>query len=190
MYSLLLESVHVPACFTYLLTPILICLTDLVSACLHMLAVLGLSKDFHRIVSGMMPHHLNRPVCLKLLSCFHLFGFCSSCLNSACFVAAETSPSLLLSDPKTATTITKILEVQLQDSTMDAAGVTKASKGDKLEGQLVEVKFPAKKAGKYNLQLMCMSGGLMQSCGVCEELVLQADNQVAKLMHCIAGCAV
>lgn len=27
-----------------------------------------------------------------------------------------------------------------------------------VQGQLVEVKFPAKKAGKYNLQLMCMSG--------------------------------
>ena len=59
--------------------------------------------------------------------------------------------------------ITKILETQLQDSSTDAAVVSKAPKEDKQEGQLVEVKFPAKKPGKYNLQLICMSGVLVHA---------------------------
>lgn len=56
--------------------------------------------------------------------------------------------------------ITKVLEAQLGDGPVptDAADAKKVAKHDNLDGQLVEVKFPAKKAGKYNLQLICMSG--------------------------------
>lgn len=118
-----------------------------------------------------MPHHSHRPVRLTLL--FHLCIFLYS--NSAWFFAAETSPSLLLSDPKTATMITKILDIQLQDSSPDAAVVKKASKDDKLEGQLVEVKFPAKKPGKYNLQLICMSGELLSAHRVDARLVCEKE---------------
>ena len=73
---------------------------------------------------------------------------------------------MFLSDPKTAAMITKMLEGQLQEST-DAAvvksapnGISAVAKDAEVDGQLVEVKFPAKKAGKYNLQLICMSGAL------------------------------
>lgn len=56
--------------------------------------------------------------------------------------------------------ITKVLEAQLGDGPVptDAGVAKKAAKDDNLAGQIVEVKFPAKKAGKYNLQLICMSG--------------------------------
>ena len=56
--------------------------------------------------------------------------------------------------------ITKVLEAQLGDGPVptDAANTKKVAKDDSLDGQLVEVKFPAKKPGKYNLQLICMSG--------------------------------
>lgn len=76
----------------------------------------------------------------------------------------DVSPSLLLSNPKTAALITKMLEGQLQDSGSSAAVVKSTPNGGpalakdaEVQGQLVEVKFPAKKAGRYNLQLMCMS---------------------------------
>lgn len=81
------------------------------------------------------------------------------------FDNADASPSLLLSNPKTAALITKMLEGQLQGSGSSAAVVKSTPTGGpalakdaEVEGQLVEVKFPAKKAGRYNLQLMCMSG--------------------------------
>ena len=122
---------------------------------------------------GMVPCCSKRPVCQTLLACLlgwlkhvkvffffvHLFQF----LHAVCLDAAEILPSMLLSDPKTATMITNTLEIQLQDSSTDAAVVKKAPKEDAPEGQLVEVKFPAKKPGKYNLQLICMSGLSVQA---------------------------
>ena len=59
-----------------------------------------------------------------------------------------------------------MLEGQLQTSSSAAVvkstanGGPSVAKDAEVEGQLVEVKFPAKKAGRYNLQLMCMSGVL------------------------------
>ena len=81
------------------------------------------------------------------------------------FADASAAPaSSLLSRPQTLSTIQKILEGQLpgnESTTGDGArdGVEPLSSGEgDQEGQLVEVKFRAMKAGKYNLQLMCMSG--------------------------------
>ena len=60
-----------------------------------------------------------------------------------------------------------MLEGQMQNPSSESAMVKSMPNGDasvddsvdsQVQGQLVEVKFPAKKAGKYNLQLMCMSG--------------------------------
>ena len=60
-----------------------------------------------------------------------------------------------------------MLEGQMHESSEKSAVVKSTPSGDpsaddsaeaEAEGQLVEVKFPAKKAGRYNLQLMCMSG--------------------------------
>ena len=82
-----------------------------------------------------------------------------------CPCYAEAPATSLLSNPKTLSTIQKILEAQTPGS---ESVVTNAAPDDNIgpvnasdaqeEGQLVEVKFRAAKAGKYNLQLVCMSG--------------------------------
>ncbi|KAA6421625.1 MAG: translocation SEC63 protein [Trebouxia sp. A1-2] len=75
---------------------------------------------------------------------------------------AEAPATSLLSNPKTLSTVQKILEGQTagaESAVANAApgvGPTIVSEVDE-EGQLVEVKFRAAKAGKYSLQLMCMS---------------------------------
>ena len=72
---------------------------------------------------------------------------------------------MLLSNPKTASLITKMLEGQLQGNNSKAAVVRSTPSGNpalakdaEVEGQRVEVKCRAKKAGRSKLQLMCMSG--------------------------------
>ena len=124
---------------------------------------------FHAVLSAQYA----KRCCLALISLvgwlqhvkvfFFFFHLSFQFLRAVCFDAAEILPSMLLSDPKTATMITNTLEIQLQDSSTDAAVVKKAPKEDAPEGQLVEVKFPAKKPGKYNLQLICMSGLSVQA---------------------------
>lgn len=54
----------------------------------------------------------------------------------------------------------------------DSVGPINASDAQE-EGQLVEVKFRAAKAGKYNLQLVCMSG-----------------TPAACTANCVSSCAV
>lgn len=89
----------------------------------------------------------------------------ADCCSSLFCVAAEVASTSLLSNPKTLSTIQKILEGQplgSESAVTDCApgdGVGPLSGGDaEEEGQLVEVKFRATKPGKYSLQLICMSG--------------------------------
>jgi len=50
------------------------------------------------------------------------------------------------------------------------------------EGQLVEVKFRAAKAGKYSLQLMCMSG--VKCCSALKAHALISINMITS-MRCL-----
>ncbi len=85
--------------------------------------------------------------------------------TTLCCPAAEAPTASLLSNPKTLSTIQKVLEGQLPgaESAMtngapaNGNGPTTVSDSYE-EGQLVEVKFRAMKPGKYSLQLLCMSG--------------------------------
>lgn len=103
----------------------------------------------------------------------------STC-TSPCACCAEAPATSLLSNPKTLSTIQKILEGQTPGGESvvtsaapdDSAGPTNASDAQE-EGQLVEVKFRAAKAGKYNLQLVCMSG-----------------TPAASIANCVPSCAV
>ena len=49
----------------------------------------------------------------------------------------------------------------------DAAGTDTGQEKEETPGQLVELKFRAPRAGKYDLTLFCISGGdLLQTCGL------------------------
>lgn len=96
--------------------------------------------------------------------------------------ASAAPSSSLLSRPQTLSTIQKVLEGQLpsnESGTTDGLpdGVEPISSGEgEQEGQLVEVKFRAMKAGKYNLQLMCMSG---------EQAFVMCWFLLASVMYCL-----
>lgn len=103
---------------------------------------------------------------------FHITSACQLANWLLCAAEARSPPVLL--NPKALTLIQQYVEGEQPKPEFSgnngAAGngssqslVSATASQDESEGQLVEIKFRAVRAGRYSLQLQCMSGVLSQA---------------------------